>query len=195
MKFAPQILGAVAVVAIAGAVSGATIGDSPVLKRGLTESMPEAPIVSASNAAMRDSKRPPDHYPLKTQDGTIEVAELSLHGRMRDRGGDMWWEGRGDDRAYMSAGYNFYETASPERIEHERRLLAFHSNETAQPHQQAAPTSGQAQGAHMTRAEAPMALAEPAEVVAPGPATQRAADASIGNSRTVDVTAALARRD
>ncbi|MBX7459097.1 hypothetical protein K3152_12630 [Qipengyuania sp. 1NDH17] len=195
MKFTPHILGAVAVVAIAGAVSGATIGDSPVLKRGLTETMPEAPIVRASNSAMRDGKRPPDHYPLKTPDGTIEVAELSLHGRMRDRGGDLWWEGRDDERAYMDAGYDFYETASPERIEHERRLLAFHGSENVQTQQQAAPPTGQPERTAMTRAEAPMALAEPAEVVAQEPAPQPADEASIGNSRTIDVSAALARRD
>ncbi len=195
MKFTPHILGAVAVVAIAGAVSGATIGESPVLKRGLTETMPEAPIVRASNAAMRDGKRPPDHYPLKTPNGTIEVAELSLHGRMRDRGGDLWWEGRDDERAYMDAGYNFYDTASPERIEHERRLLAFHGEESIRV--QAAPAASQQARveARLTRAEAPMALAEPAEVTPAEPEIQSATEASIGNSRTVDVSAALARRD
>ena len=195
MKFTPPILGAVALVAIAGAVSGATIGDSPVLNRGLTDTMPTAPIVSASNASMRSAERLPDHYPLKTPNGTIEVADLSLHGRMRDRGGDLWWEGRGDDRARMNAGYDFYETASPERIEYERRLLAFHGEKA--PRAQAAPATPQQPRveARMTRAEAPMALAEPAEVVPAEPAIQPASEASIGNSRTVDVSAALARRD
>ena len=194
MKFTPHILGAVAVVAIAGAVSGATIGDSPVLDRGQTDTMPTAPIVSASNTAMRNAERLPDHYPLKTPNGTVEVAELSLHGRMRDRGGDMWWEGRDADRVNMDAGYDFYETASPERIEHERRLLAFHGEKAqrAEPVRQA---PQQAQPQRMTRAEAPMALAEPAEITSAQPAPQRAAEQSIGNSRTVDVTAALALRD
>ncbi|MGE5952551.1 MAG: hypothetical protein ACM308_02855 [Qipengyuania vulgaris] len=195
MKFTPHILGAVAVVAIAGAVSGATIGESPVLKRGLTETMPTAPIVSASSAAMRRAERLPDHYPLKTPNGTIEVAELSLHGRMRDRGGDLWWEGRDDARVTMSVGYDFYETASPERIEHERRLLAFHG-EAAQPAHTASLAPRQPRNEmRMTRAEAPMALAEPAEVAAVEPVIQPASEASIGNSRTVSVTAALARRD
>ena len=195
MKFTSHILGAVAVVAIAGAVSGATIGDSPVLDRGQTETMPTAQIVSASNAAMRNAERLPDHYPLKTPNGTVEVAELSLHGRMRDRGGDLWWEGRDADRVNMDAGYDFYEIASPERIEHERRLLAFHGEKAprAEPVREA-PQQAQTQ-TRMTRAEAPMALAEPAEIASEQPATHRAAEQSIGNSRTVDVTAALALRD
>lgn len=196
MKFTPQILGAVAVVAIAGAVSGATIGESPVLKRGHTDTMPQAQIVTAGNAALNSSKRPPDHYPLETPQGTIEVGELALHGRLRDRGGDMWWERRGEDRAELSAGYDFYGTASPERIAHEERLLAFTGDraEYQDRNQRHAPPPSQAR---RTRAEAPMALAEPVEVavVDDAPVEEVQAEPSIGNSKTVDVTAALARRD
>ena len=195
MKFTPHIMGAVAVVAIAGAVSGATIGDSPVLKKGHTDTLPTAPIVRASDGAMNGGVRPPDHYPLKTPQGTVEVAELALHGRLRDRGGDMWWEGRDDERAHMSASYDFYDTASPERIEHERRLLAFQGADPAPSQARAEPAPQHPRRASMTRAEAPMALAEPAQVAAAEPAVQPAAEASIGNARTIDVTAALARRD
>ena len=184
MKITPQMLGAVAVVAIAGAVSGATIGDSQVLMRGHTDTLPEAQIVTAANAEMRTMRNPPNHYPLETKDGTIEVAELALHGRLRDRGGDMWWEGREDDRAMMGAGYDFYATASPERIEHERRLLAFHAGNEAQPLAPRQPT----------RAEAPMALAEPAEIVRE-PEVIKASEERIGNAKTVDIGEALARAD
>ena len=185
MTFTPHIVGAVAVVAIAGAVSGATIGESPVLTRGHSDTLPQAQMVTAANEAMRNGKRPPDHYPLETPQGTIEVAELALHGRLRDRGGDMWWEGRGEERAEMSAGYDFYETASPERIAHEERLLAFTGSTSRNM-----PSNSEQPRAQMTRAEAPLALAEPAEV------DQSVAEpASIGNSKTVDVTAMLARRD
>ena len=195
MKFTPHMLGAVAVVAIAGAVSGATIGDTPVLSQGLTETIPDAPIVSASNAKMRNTERLPDHYPLKTPNGTIEVAELSLHGRMRDRGGDMLWVGRDKERAHMNTEYDFYETASAKRIEHEHRLLAFLGKTAAHAKVDREASQQATTKARMSRAEAPMALAEPAEIAPPEPAVQRADTESIGNSRTVDVTAALASRD
>ncbi|EDL49230.1 hypothetical protein [Erythrobacter sp. SD-21] len=197
MKFTPQMLGAVAVVAIAGAVSGATIGDSPVLKRGHTDTLPEAQLVAASNEAVRTSQRPPDHYPLETPKGTIEVGELALHGRLRDRGGDMWWERSEDDALRMSAEYDFYATASPERIEHERRLLAFQEGaredaEYAYREERAV----QAVPGRMTRAEAPMALAEPVKVAAQvQPAQPSASETSVGSSKTVNVSAALARRN
>ena len=197
MKFTPQVLGAVAVVAIAGAVSGATIGDSPVLTRGHSDTLPEAQLVTASNDALRTSQRPPDHYPLETPEGTIEVGELALHGRLRDRGGDMWWDRHEDDAVRMSAEYDFYATASPERIEHERRLLAFQAGarKVAEPAYREERVA-EAAPARMTRAEAPMALAEPVEVAAQvQPAQPAASETSVGNSKTVDVSAALARRD
>lgn len=187
MKFVPHIVCAVAVATIAGAVSGATIGDSPVLTRASIDTLPQAAIIGGSNDALRNSSRLPDHYPLETPKGTIEVAELALHGRMRERGGDMWWEDGREAPIRTSAGYDFYQTASPERIAHEQRVLAF-TGGRAEPQQ--IPVPGQGAGFRaqptMTRAEAPMALAEPADVVT--------SEASIGKSKTVDVAAALAQR-
>lgn len=171
MRYAPHLLGAIALVAIVGAVSGASVGDSPILVRGHHETLPEARIVRAANADLRDTSRPPDHYPLETPQGTVEVAELALHGRLRDRGGDMWWEDRSEDRANMSAGYDFAANASPERIAHEERLLAFtggrgefQERHAARAASQSAPASEPA--FRVTRAEAPMALAEPVELSA-----------------------------
>ncbi len=187
MKITPQVLGAVAVVAIAGAVSGATIADTPMLTRSHSDTLPEAQIVSVGNQALRSAERPPNHYPLVTPDGTIEVAELALHGRMRDRGGAMWWDDGDTDRVDLNAEYDFYATASPERIEHERRLLAF----TEGPQEQSARhTSSQT----VTRAEAPMALAEPVAVVVTTPAPARpqlASTTQVGGAQSVDVSAAL----
>ena len=193
MKFAPHILGAVAVVGVAGALSGATIGDSPVLKKAHSDTMPEAPIVRAGDNARLAAQNPPDHYPLKTAKGTVPVEELALRGRMRDRGGDLWWEGRDSDTRQLDAGYDFYETASPERIEHERRLLAFHAGRapatSAQAEQPAKP-------ARLSRAEAPLALADPVEleIASPAPPTAAAANRT-GNSKTVDVVAVLDSRE
>ncbi|MXO49329.1 hypothetical protein GRI69_13805 [Erythrobacter vulgaris] len=194
MKFAPQILSAVAVVAIAGAVSGATIGDSPVLKEGHGDTLPEAPIINASNDALRHTTRPPDHYPLKTPEGTIEVAELALHGRLHDRGGNMWWDDRSDQSVDMNAGYDFYETASPERIAREEALLAY-TGGRADGHSRPVEEIHDPVLQRVTRAEAPMVLAEPAELEVAESSDRTAAEPRIGNSKTVNVAAALARRN
>ena len=37
----------------------------------------------------------------------------------------MWWDDRSDQSVDMNAGYDFYDTASPERIAHEEALLAY----------------------------------------------------------------------
>ena len=184
MKFTPQILGAVAVIAIAGAVSGATIADTPMLTRGHPDTLPKAQIVSYDRQTTQWAKAPPNHYPLKTPNGTIEVAELALHGRMRDRGGDMWWERRDTERAQLNAEYDFYATASPERIAHERRLLAF-TEGTSEPGATQAPASQP-----VSRAEAPMALADPVEVTVAEP--RPAQSARVGNVKTINVSQALA---
>ena len=197
MTFSPRALCAVVAVAIAGAASGAMIGDNPVLKRSHADTLPEAQFVTATDAALRSGQRPPDHYPLETPDGTIEVAELALHGRMRSRGGSMWWDGPADhraDTADLNAEYDFYATASPERIAHERRLLAFTEGPDrsyAQPEPGPEPEPQRPP----TRAEAPMALAEPAAVTS---SEQRSAavtvtrTATIGNSKSISVADALA---
>ena len=192
MKFAPQILSAVAVVAIAGAVSGATIGDSPILKEGHGDTLPEAPIISASNNALHDTTRPPDHYPLKTPEGTIEVAELALHGRLHDRGGSMWWDDRSDQS--VNAGYDFYETSSPERIAREEALLAY-TGARADRHARPVEEIQEPVSQRVTRAEAPMALAERAELEIAESADRTPAEPRIGSSKTVNVAAALAQRN
>lgn len=192
MKFAPQILSAVAVVASAGAVCGATIGDSPVLQEGHADTLPEAPIISASNDALHDTTRPPDHYPLKTPEGTIEVAELTLHARLHDRGGSMWWDDRSSQSVDRNVGYDFYDAASPERIEREEALLAYtgaRADRDARPAKEIEVPASQ----RVTRAEAPMVLAEPAELEIAESADRTPAEPRIGNSKTVNVAAALAR--
>ena len=189
MKHAPHILGAVAIAAIVGALSGAAIADTPILTRAQTVTPGDAPLSTVGNAAMRNVRPLPNHYPLETPKGTIEVAELALHGRLRDRGGDMWWEREEQRSTDLDAKYDFYATASPERIAHERRLLAFTEGpQRAEAPQPPPPPS-------ITRAEAPMALAEPAAVASPTPSTDTTVPAAIrsaGSSRSADPSVALA---
>ncbi|MBX7533632.1 hypothetical protein K3165_11920 [Qipengyuania sp. 1XM1-15A] len=198
MKYAPHIAGAVALITMAGALSGAAIGDSRILERDRYDTLPEAQMVTAGNAGLRTGERPPDHYPLKTPEGTIEVAELALHGRMRGSSDGVWWEERGGDRVELAGEYgDFYASADAERLAREEALLAFTGGRAEyqvrlEERQQAAPAAGTSQ--RMTRAEAPMALAEPAAINEPqAPASPR--EPSTGNAKTIDVTAALAARE
>ena len=194
MKFTPLIMGAVALTAIAGAASGAAIGDIPMLKTSATQStVPQASFASQSAASREAARQLPNHYPLETPQGTVEVAELALHGRMRDRGGDLWWDRNESEGRHLDADYDFYATASEERVAREEALVAYtgeapprNAPRTAQP---VAPPPPQAE--RVTRAEAPLALSEPAEM---RPAASAASERMIGNAKVIDVKAALASR-
>ena len=198
MKYAPHIAGAVVLITMAGALSGAAIGDSRILERDRYDTLPEAQVVTAGNAGLRTGERPPDHYPLKTPDGTIEVAELALHGRMRGSSDDAWWDERGGDRVEMAGEFGeFYASADAERLAREEALLAFTGSRAEyqvrlEERQQAAPPA--VTGQRATRAEAPMALAEPAVINQPE-AQASPREPSTGNAKTIDVTAALAARE
>lgn len=201
MKYAPQMLGAVALATIGGALSGAAIGDTDMLTRGHHETLPKTAPVFAGNAALHSGQRPPDHYPLETPYGTIEVAELALHGRMRNAVDPGWWEDR--SRMELGAEYDFYAQASDERIAREEALLAFTGDRqplhARRVEHAAIYTATDRPLTRTSRAEAPMALAEPAEIPTP-PAAERVAvltsrEPSSGNAKTIDVAAALAVRD
>lgn len=70
---------------LAGAYAGGSMSAEPVLNRGGEDVIPSSSLMAASNNAMRRSQSTPEHYPLKTQDGTIPVADLALNGRLRNR--------------------------------------------------------------------------------------------------------------
>lgn len=78
------------VAAAVGAVSGQAIGDTPILRDRSEHFGPSANKHDAPAERSAETDRPPDHYPLVTPNGTIPVAELALHGRMRDRN-DGWY--------------------------------------------------------------------------------------------------------
>jgi hypothetical protein len=100
----PSILTAVGAVAIGGAVAGATIGNSPVLSKGIGTSLPEQRINYAADAGLGETGvHTPDHYPLVTPDGTIPVAQLSLRGRLRDTRGS--WNAREPDYIPLDADH------------------------------------------------------------------------------------------
>ena len=173
MKITPQLLAAVAVVAIGGAVSGAAIGDSPVLPRSSQETLPQAQIAFAPSSPRSSSERPPNHYPLKTQEGTVPVAELALHGRYRDTAHARSMM-RAKEAELRPADYaeNYYDEAEVERLAHADAYVQH-------------PAQAQTMTTRYT---------EPQQTDV-APVQQAPADAvemRVGNAKSIDVAAALA---
>ncbi|WP_369026068.1 hypothetical protein [Qipengyuania sp. RANM35] len=90
-------------VAAIGAISGKAIGSTPMLMEDTASAVAGTRIDRDNFAAIAAEDRPPDHYDLVTPEGTIPVAELSLHGRLRGRS-DSWWEGA--DPVMLDASYD-----------------------------------------------------------------------------------------
>lgn len=89
------------VAALAGALSGKSIGSTPMLRQAAAPSPAGAPPAPPALADARAVAEPlPDHYPLVTPTGTIPVAALARHGRLRGTS-DAWSDGA--DRAYLEA--------------------------------------------------------------------------------------------
>ena len=189
MKFTPHIIGAVALVTLGGAVSGAYIGTSPVLEREARDSLPEASIIMASNPSAGSSERPPDHYPLVTPERTVPVAELALRGRLRDSAHAHWM--RGDSGAGTQlAAYNDIEYSDEDlyRLAREKALIAYTASEPRlqDASSEIAYSDSHVAGHSPSAGSAPLA---PPERVAPSSATT---SRKIGNAKVVDVAAALA---
>ena len=178
MQVSPKILGALSAVVIAGAVSGASIGQTTIKQRGVEYDHAPSYEQSFEQQASDTSEPLPDHYPLVRQGKTIPVAEL------RDSG------------LYSNARFRrtFYDTdfadaalneAPPEPYEY-----------AAEPEPPVARTIDLAQAQPMARnAVQPLELDAPAET---GPAIVQApaqpTPVTAGNARTVDVNAVLAAR-
>ena len=89
MKVSPWILGAAALVPAAGAYAGSNIGTDPIgLHADVTESIPAQASAYEAAAQKLDQDRLPDHYAMETPEGRVEIADLALRGRYRDRGYD-----------------------------------------------------------------------------------------------------------
>ena len=82
MKATPMFLGACALASIAGAVGGATTNTTPIQRGGIgSEMLPERYFAfDASDTGLAKAPALPDHYPVRTPEGRIEVAELSTRG-------------------------------------------------------------------------------------------------------------------
>jgi hypothetical protein len=81
MDLSPRLLGVSAAVLVAGIAAGAALGTVPPMQqRGTAEWLPEARPVAFAHRPQADL---PDHYPLVTRTGTIEVHELGERGLYR----------------------------------------------------------------------------------------------------------------
>lgn len=79
MSVSPIALGAASLIALAGAVAGNALGSAPMRDYGAYEYVSRA---EAGHVSAREDPGPPlpDHYPLVTREGTVEVAALSTRG-------------------------------------------------------------------------------------------------------------------
>ena len=81
----PKLVVTGAVIAIAGAVSGAAIGGTSVKYQKLShDSLPEAAIQHAKAERGEASEPLPNHYAIETPEGRFEVAELRSRGLYRN---------------------------------------------------------------------------------------------------------------
>lgn len=81
MKATPMFLGACALASIAGALSGATTNTAPIQNGGIGMDMlpTRAFAFDSGDTGQRDAALP-DHYPIVTPTGRVEVGELSTRG-------------------------------------------------------------------------------------------------------------------
>ena len=99
-------------VVLGGMLTGEAIGETPMLqKRGDEFAIPQAPAPQGSRTERPNT---PDHYPLVTPEGTIPVAELAFHGRLREQRMDWFDQG---DTVRLDADYdNFFDEADVDTL-------------------------------------------------------------------------------
>ncbi len=95
MKIPPWILGACALVPVAGAVAGMSVNTTP-LAAETASTIPEGSPIMVADAAPVTRERLPDHYAMETPDGRVEVHELAMRGRDHD----CWLQARSSEARY-----------------------------------------------------------------------------------------------
>ena len=86
MKLSPWIVGAAALVPVAGAVIGSHMSTDLVGQRAdVTQTLPLRTSVAHARATPRMQARLPNNYAMETPEGVIEVHELAMRGRYQGR--------------------------------------------------------------------------------------------------------------
>lgn len=187
MRTAPWIIG-ITLAVIGGAVSGASVTTTPIVNRGADAGGEVETVFSSAGDDLPSTRHLPDHYALETPSGRVEVADLALHGRLHDSAMAREWRGDGPQETY--AAYDVYmddrdyefadaEVAPPAPV---RRMAA-----TPPTVDIRIPAQSPLDRQGPSRAEAPLALAEPAPVIRSAKAEAPAG----GNARIINVAAAL----
>ncbi len=84
MQATPLFFGAVALVSVAGVVSGTAINTNPIQRAGIGMNEIARPAIDFESE-LSVAPELPDHYAMKTPEGHIEVAELSTRGLYAQR--------------------------------------------------------------------------------------------------------------
>lgn len=188
LKVPPWVLGAVALVPLAGALIGNSVNTDPLgVASDVTSTIPDRPLDVAYQRPLESSPRLPDHYAMETPEGVIEVAELAFYGRYRDRRATYIspppepydYEA---DLARLEARWN--ERGAGSRLD-SRAQAALDARQPRMRHDET--------GRH-TANEKP-APVEPDLAVAAPPVRLASADEIGSSARVIDVEAELARRD
>lgn len=86
MKAKPLIAGALVLAPITGGLAGQMISTDPITDAtDISATLPQHSPVAVADATPRTTPRLPDHYAMETPEGTVEVHELAMRGRYRDR--------------------------------------------------------------------------------------------------------------
>ncbi|MGB3797256.1 MAG: hypothetical protein WA957_13250 [Alteraurantiacibacter sp.] len=196
MKLSPWILGAVALVPIAGAAIGSHMSTDPVgVHQDVLASLPITPQIAHASTTAKARPRLPDHYAMETPEGVVEVHELAMRGRLKDRYGfGQRYEDEYDYsyEADLSAQESLWESDRPE----DRAERALSDSDPHTPSTANRPTSS-AQPAE--RYYSVMQEARTGEDIQTGVATigggvieVEVAEPRNGNARTINVAGEIA---
>lgn len=129
MKVSPWILGAAALVPVAGAVAGTQMSVEPIgIGADVTATLPDRVEIAEAGPGRLTRERLPDHYAMDTPEGRVEAADLAWRGRYRDRleqayaqaDIDAEWaamEAQWDAASYEAAAQPVYPEATPAEAE------------------------------------------------------------------------------
>lgn len=191
MKGMLIFLAAALMAGLAGAWIGDSIDTQPIINRD-GSTLPQGAMITSANDSLRDRQATPDHYPLQTPDGTIEVYELSRVNRIHTRSEAGWWDDAADRRAAENP-VNFYDEAERRSLAEREAALARIPRIEARVDarlEERTPANPTATNRQRSLAEAPMALAEMNEPARP--ATPKGKNGSV---RVVNVADELAKQD
>ncbi|MWV29165.1 hypothetical protein [Aurantiacibacter rhizosphaerae] len=157
---------------------------------GLSTILPHSPVIARTNTSAQTQPRLPDHYAMETPEGVVEVHELALRGRLKDRyGADVNYDySYEDDIASMEAKWD--ETKLDARAE---RALAQESPASASaPTQQAAALTTVPHYSATQQARTGENVANGAVEIADGVIEIESPKATIGNAKMINVAGELA---